>query len=248
MKVLTFNIRFTDDKNGNSIEERAPRLKKIIDEIKPDVIGFQECTPKWLSIIEEYWSGEYEIFNKFRKEDNKESTPILWRREGFSCSDKGYFWLSDTPEEESGGWDDCGCYRICTYATLKCLSCGKEFLFINTHFGFGDENQVKSVELTARKNKEISDKPTFITGDFNMKPEFPAYKRMTELYRDVNAETARDFNTTFHNYDLNHTGDHIDYCFIDEGVKPLASKVIYDLVDGGFPSDHYGILFELEIK
>lgn len=44
-KVITFNIRYTDDPNGNSIAERAPRLKKVIDGRDPDLIGFQECTP-----------------------------------------------------------------------------------------------------------------------------------------------------------------------------------------------------------
>lgn len=248
MKVLTFNIRCCDDPNGNSIEERAPRLKKIIDALSPDVIGFQECTPKWLGFITEYWGKEYEIFNVYRKKDNKESTPILWRKTAFECERKGVFWLSDTPEEESGGWDDCGCYRICNYAILKCNKCGKDFVFMNTHFGFGDENQIKSVKLIKEYMKKISDNPTFITGDFNMRPIAPAYAEMIADLKDVNAETAKDFNTTFHNYDLNYKDEHIDYCFVNEGVSPLASQVIYDLVDGGFPSDHYGILFEIGIK
>lgn len=247
-KVLTFNIRFTDDANGHSIAERAPRLKKLVDRADADVVGFQECVPRWLEFIEEYWGDKYEIFNMWRASNNFESTPILWKKDKFECLDKGYFWLSDTPDTESGGWDDYKCNRICMYAILKCKKCGKVFTFMNTHFGFGDENQLKSVELIYNRSKKISENPTFITGDFNMKPEMVAYKKMTEYFTDVNAVTAKDFNTTFHNYDLNYTGEHIDYCFTDDKIKPISSKVIYDLVDGKFPSDHYGIEFELEIK
>lgn len=245
-KVITFNIRYTDDPNGNSIAERAPRLKKIISERNPDLIGFQECTPAWLEHIEKYWSDEYEIFNKYRAEKSPESAPILWRRDKFECLKKGFFWLSDTPETESGGWDEIGCFRICCYAVLKCRACGKAFTFMNTHFGFGDDNQVKSAKLIKEKCDEISDFPAFVTGDFNMTPEKAGYDAMTEFFTDVNAVTEKDFNTTYHGYDKNHTGEHIDYCFADKRIKPVSSKVIYDLVDGKFPSDHYGIEFELK--
>ena len=32
LNAVSFNIRCCDDKNGNSIEERAPRLNKIISQ------------------------------------------------------------------------------------------------------------------------------------------------------------------------------------------------------------------------
>ncbi len=246
-KVLTFNIRYTDDPNGHSIAERGPRLKKIIDGIKPDVIGFQECVPKWMELIEEYWGGEYEIFNCWRASNNFESTPILWKKDTFECLEKGVFWLSDTPDTESGGWDDYKCNRTCLYAVLKCKECGKTFTFMNTHFGFGNENQIKSVELIKQRSEQISNYPTFITGDFNMQPEKPAYERMTSYFTDVNAVTAKDFNTTFHNYDPSYTGEHIDYCFINDKITPVSSKVIYDTFDGKYPSDHYGIVFDLKV-
>lgn len=246
-EVITFNIRYTDDPDGNSIAERAPRLKKVIDGRDPDLIGFQECTPAWMEFIEKYWGEDYEIINQYRAHHSLESTPILYKRDKFECLKKGWFWLSDTPEEESGGWDECGCYRICCYTVLKCKSCGKTFTFMNTHFGFGDDNQVKSAKLIRAKSEEISAAPAFCTGDFNMTPEKIGYKTMTEFFTDVNAVTEKDFNTTYHGYDKDYTGEHIDYCFIDKRIKPVSSKVIYDLVDGKFPSDHYGIEFKLEI-
>lgn len=247
LKVITFNIRYCDDENGHSIKERAPRLKKVVEPYEADIIGLQECTPPYLEIIEKYWSDKYEIFNKYRAQSNLESTPILWRKDKFECLKKGWFWLSDTPEEESKGWDEGHCYRICLYAVLKDKESGKIFTAMNTHFGFGDKCQTDSVRLVYDYSRKISDNPTFITGDFNMTPETVGYKEMTKLFADVNAQTAKDMRTTFHGYDVDYTGEHIDYCFINSKVKPEKSEMIDALVDGKFPSDHYGIYFELSL-
>ena len=249
LKVITFNIRCADDVPDNIINKRAPRLKKILDKYDADVIGLQEGTPKWLIHLENYYSDKYEIFNKFRAEREQESAPILWKKDKFELVKKGYFWLSDTPEVESKDWDEVyDCYRMCSYVILKEKESGKLFTYMNTHFGFGDKGQVASTELIYKYSHEISSYPTFITGDFNMTPDTPAYKKMTEYFTDVNAVTAKDWNTTYHGYDLNYPKkEHIDYCFIDSQIKPIDSSVIYDLVDGKFASDHYGIQFLLEI-
>ena len=41
---------------------------------------------------------------------------------------------------------------------------------------------------------------------------------------------------------------HIDYCFIDKTITPITFQIIDELVENKFPSDHYGIYAELEIK
>ena len=47
LKVVSFNIRCCDDKDGHSIAERAPRLKSILHSVDADLIGFQECRHDW---------------------------------------------------------------------------------------------------------------------------------------------------------------------------------------------------------
>ena len=171
LSVISFNIRCCDDKDGNSIIERAPRLAEVVKPYDADVIGLQEYRPKWEEHIEKYFGEEYEIFNKYRDDAKPEAAPILWKKDKFECLDKGYFWLSDTPEEMSQGWDTIGCKRICEYAILRHKESGKCFNFMNTHFGFGDDCQVKSTELIAAYGNKLSELPTFVTGDFNMTPD-----------------------------------------------------------------------------
>lgn len=249
LKVISFNIRCTDDPDGHSIIERAPRLYEATAAYDADVIGFQEYRPGWEEHIEKYYLDKYEIFNKYRNNDvDIESAPILWKKDKFECIDKGYFWLSDTPEVESRGWDTWNCYRICLYVILREKNSGKEFTFMNTHFGFGDEGQIASANLLYDYRKKISSNPTFITGDFNMKPDAPAYATMTENFVDVNMATAKDMRATYHGYNPEkNPNEHIDYCFADGCIKPAFCKMIDTTFDGKYPSDHFGLYIELDI-
>ena len=247
MKVISFNIRYTDDPNGNSIKERSKRLKKILDKYDADIVGFQEAVPEWMEYLKENFGKKYNIYNKYRASYSLESTPIMWKKESFECIQKEYFWLSDTPKVESCGYDSYGLPRIGLFIHLKRKSDGAEFGYINTHFGFGDKGQVKSCVLIDRMIKEKGIKKAIITADFNMEMDSAAYKKITEKYLDVNMATIRDLGTTFHDYNPAAHDDHIDYCFITPNtIKPIDFKIITDTVNGKFPSDHFGILSELE--
>ncbi len=246
LKVISFNIRCCDDKDGNSIAERAPRLAEVTGKYDADIIGFQEYTVPWEKEIAKFYP-EYEMFSKYRSVQELEAAPILWKRGKFELLDKGYFWLSDTPEVESRGWDELyNCWRMCQYVTLKHIESGKVFTYMNTHYGFGDKGQVDSSKLIYVYSKKISQNPTFITGDFNMTPESKGYGEMIKNFTDVNAVTAKDWRTTYHNYGRA-DNEHIDYCFIDDKIKPVSTKMIDETVNGKYPSDHYGLFIRLEI-
>ena len=246
LKVISFNIRYCDDKDGNSIKERAPRLAEVTKKYDADIIGFQEYTVPWEEQIAKFYP-EYEIFNKYRSVYQLESAPILWKKDRFECISKGYFWLSDTPEVESRGWDSLyNCWRMCEYVTLRHIESGKLFTYMNTHYGFGDKGQIDSSRLIYDYSRKISLLPTLITGDFNMTPESLGYAEMVKHFTDVNAVTANDRRTTYHEYGRV-DNQHIDYCFINDKVKPISLRLIDEIVDGKYPSDHYGLFVRLEI-
>ena len=248
IRVISFNIWCRDDKSGHSIAERAPRLYEAVAPYDADVIGLQEFNPKWEEHIKEYFGDKYAIFNKYRDSQDPESTPILWKKDKFDLIDKGFFWLSDTPEEESQGWDERGHKRICIYVILKDKKTNTLFTYMNTHYGFGDECQIKSSKLIYDYAKKISDLPTFVTGDFNMRPDRLGYAEITKHFTDANAVTAKDTRATYHACDPeNHPGSQIDYCFVNDKVTPLTRELIDKTFDGKYPSDHFGIYMELEI-
>lgn len=248
IKVITFNIRCANDRNGHSIDERAPRLKKVLDQYDADLIGFQEAVPKWMEHLEEDYGAEYEIFNKYRATHNREGTPMMWKKSRFECLDKGYFWHSDTPDIESPGWDSMGYYRICLWAKLRDKQDGSELVFFNTHYGFGDYCQVNSGRLILEHIKAMNANAAIVTADFNMTPASAGYKKLTEQLVDVNMETVKDRGVTYQGYNPEHTGSLIDFCFVTPGtITPITSKRLTETFDGKFPSDHFGIYSEIEM-
>lgn len=247
LKVASFNILCVSGENGNSIPERAPRVKAVLAPLDADLIGFQEATPTWLEILNRDYGDNYEIYNVYRSAASPESTPIAWKKEKFTCLDKGNLWFSDTPETESPGWDELyHCPRIFTWARLRENISGKEFCFINTHFGFGDNCQTKSVRLLTDFARSMGC-PCVITGDFNMELDSAGYREMVVFFADVNARTTDDRGPTYHGFNPAKYGEHIDYCFITPDIHPVSFQVLRELVDGAFPSDHYGLSASLEL-
>lgn len=250
LKVVSFNIRCCDDPDGNSIAERAVRLSEVTSRYAADIICFQEQRPAWEPFLERYYAKEYDFFNKYRSDkEDVESSPIFWRKDKFVCIKTGYFWLSDTPNVQSRGWDErYNCFRMCVFAVLGSKSENKRFVVMNTHFGFGDGGQVKSARLIAERAAEFEGLPLFVTGDFNMQPDTVGYAAMVENFTDVNAATVNDLRDTYHGYTPQTVkNEHIDYLFVNERIMPLTQKIMDDTVNGKFPSDHFGLYSELKI-
>lgn len=250
ISVMSFNVRCANDADGHSIAERAPRIGMIFDKYKPDVIGIQEYRTGWESCFDEYLKMGYDMYY-VPKEFNRhqEAVPVMWKKDRFECMEKNTFWLSDTPEKDSGGWDEkYDVNRLCSYVVLKHRESGVSFVFMNTHFGFGDSCQTRSAELINKYSNEYEDIPVFVTGDFNMKTDSAGYKRMTEFFTDVNTVTANDRRCTYHGYaPEKHSESHVDFCFVNDKVKPLNYKLVTETFEGKYPSDHYGLLIELDV-
>ena len=253
LKVLSFNVRTCDDANGHAIKERAPRAIEILKKENADIMGFQEYTPETKKFFQNELSQDYEIFDKYRTEKpdtDWESEPIFWKKDKFRCLDKGFFWFSDTPEKESTGWDEIyDCYRICMWIILKEVKTGKSFIHMNTHLGFGNKGQCDSVKLIKKFIENLGNLPAIITGDFNFSPDTEPYRIMTEDYTDVNVATVNDKTVTYHGYSVNpkKEQEHIDFCFVNDGVVSKDFKIITKTFDGKFPSDHYPIVANVSL-
>lgn len=250
MKVISFNIRSGDDPNGHSIDERAPRLKKIIEKYDPDIIGFQEVVPKWYPHVVEDYGEKYEILHKYRNEETDiEGCSILWKKGAFELLDHGCFWYSETSAVSSiGPWSREHHFRFCLWSKFREVATGKEFHFFNTHFGGGNENQIRSAEILRAYAEALKAEKLILVGDFNLRDYNDGYKMLTAFLMDLNMATAKDRRITGHDYDLSREGAPIDFCFISpQTVEPLSYHRIDDTIDGKFPSDHCGLLLEMNV-
>lgn len=252
LSILDYNVRYTDDGDNKMIADRAPRLKKLADQLDPDLMGFQEATPTWMGLLKGYFGEEYGCSYKERAPGD-ESSPIFWKKDKFEKLDEGYFWLSETPDTQSKGWT-ASHYRICSWVKLKIKATGAEFLYFNAHWDGGDEVHVGSAQVTltrARKLGAFKKCAMFLTADFNMVPWGKGYQTLVESgeLSDVNADLENLSDGTIDGYNEGKEEQRIiDMCFYSTAkAEPVSYRILNEKIDGGYISDHRGLFIEVAV-
>ncbi|MBQ8893160.1 MAG: hypothetical protein IJ043_01985 [Clostridia bacterium] len=245
LKIVGFNVQC-----GGNREERAPRVLAIIKEKDPDLIGFQEITPKWMELLASL-DKEYGHILQYRHPESLEGTPLYWKKSVFELMEEKHFWLSETPNKPSKGWNS-DYYRVCSYAALRHKETGKIIYFYNTHFDWVGCGPRESAQLIIRRAESHGDSPVFCTADYNFAPGSAGWHSMRSWFRDVREDVAPDNKlATIHSYKNRGECESciIDYCFYHgKGVKPTDYEVVNRSFDGQFASDHHAMYYEFEVE
>ena len=247
LKVMSYNIRMGIAKDGtNSWEFRCPATIEMLNAQKPDVFGVQEAFEVQIRFIEEY-CRDYKSVGVGRDDGKKkgEYMSIFWNKKTVSLLKWGTFWLSETPDKPSKGWD-AHCRRTATWALMKDKKTGKKFYFVNTHLDHkGKEAQKNGLKLIVDRIESINPQgyPMILTGDFNIKPNNPALvdldARMLSA-RKIAADT--DSHNTFNGWSVKPTDSVIDYIYISGFSScPQYKTVTEKYAERPFVSDHYPI-------
>ncbi len=252
LSIMSFNIRVPNDASPNSLSDRTPRVKQHLNTYNPDIIGFQEVTSAWKSVLDSHLSGYSKEFVWRDSQSSSEAAPLYWKTSKFTVLEQGSFWLSSTPDKMSIDWD-AGCYRTCSYAALVHKSSGALVLAFNTHFDHqSSAARSNSALLLTKRMRAMQEKytklgygnniATFCTGDYNCKPTTTAYANMIAEFSDSRA-VADSLGCDASQTTFNGWGDSasiIDYIFTDtRGANTLTFKVCAEKVNGGYISDHY---------
>ena len=248
--VLSQNLRYNDEGNGNNISDRAPRFEKLVEEYKPDIMGLQESTVKWNNQLRLRFGDEYGMVGCSRDGKNVsggEWNYILYRLDRFELIEGDTFWLTETPDKP-GRLPGSTCNRICNWALLKDKKTDKTVLMINTHLDVPEIRDDQAEVILRKLGDKIAKYPTFATGDFNFKTWEPGYAVMTEKLDDAMKTAFK--NTSKINYTYNGFGTSnshiIDYIFHSELATPIEFYIVNDMYDG-YVSDHFGILSKFAI-
>jgi endonuclease/exonuclease/phosphatase family metal-dependent hydrolase len=161
----------------------------------------------------------------------------------------GTFWLSETPEKPSMGWD-AACKRTATWALMKDKKTGKQFYFVNTHLDHrGAEARRKGLELIVARIAEINPKgyPMVLTGDFNVKPDDEALKELDTKMQSARKIAPRtDNNPTFNNWGKIKPDKVIDYIYVSGfSACPEYHTITEKYGTWKYISDHYPIYAKL---
>jgi len=259
--VMSYNIRLAtgDLYTEHRWRYRAPLVLKVIENSKPDILGVQEMKKIQENHFAKYLVG-YSSYTPYRsKGSSAEACGIYYNETRFKLLDKGVFWLSETPDVQSKGWD-AGFPRICSWVKLKDKN-GKEIHIFNTHLDhLGKTARIESLKLINSKISELGAKNVILLGDLNFieareteKPNDP-YKYLTSLFTDAKYAEGVEViqaGNTFHKYGekdptISYVIDFILFKATD--LTPTTYEVINSVIDGQYPSDHYPVQVVFKYK
>lgn len=252
--VATWNLRLNTPADGlNAWPLRREAVKALILRHGFDVLGTQEGLAD--QIDELAGLPGYAQVGVGRDDGRRagEFAAIFYRRERFAAVDHGDFWLSETPERPSRGWDARCCNRLASWARLREPASGREFVVLSVHFDHeGAVARRESARLVLRRLRQIAgDLPAVCVGDFNATPASEPIRLMTAALRDAReaaleppAGPVGTFNGFAAEAPLN---ERIDYVFVGPGWRVLRYAALDDRHAGRWPSDHLPVMTRLAL-
>lgn len=247
--IATYNLRLNLASDGpNAWPQRSAALKALIRYHEFDVFGTQEGLPE--QIDELGAMAEFTHVGVGRDDGKRagEHAAIFYRKARFEALKNGDFWLSQTPDLPSKGWDARCCNRLASWVLLRDRETGKRFYVFSVHFDHeGVVARKESAKLLLSKIAEIAGElPVFCVGDFNSTPDTEQIQRMQAALGDafvVSRSPPYGPVGTFNAFKIDAPmQDRIDYVFVSAGIQILKYGVLSDSVAGRFPSDHHPVL------
>ena len=248
LKVISYNIRVGSAPDGDhKWDIRKPASPAMIADQQPDIFGLQEALKMQLDYLEET-CPDYDHVGVHR-DDGKEKGEVMaifWNTKTQEMLKWGNFWLSETPEVPSKGWD-AACFRTATWALLKDKRYNKKYYYVNTHLDhLGQEARANGLKLIVDRIDDINPEgyPMILTGDFNVDlgdPCLNSLKGRMESVRDIAPVT--DSLDTFQGFGTGQYGNRvIDYIY-ESGFSaaPSFETITKTYENIPFISDHYPV-------
>ena len=256
MNIMTYNIRLDIDSDGeNAWPKRKDFLTSQVLFLSPDILGVQEARPRQITDLNNAMPN-YRYIGKGRDGDNNgEHTAIYYNSEKLKVENEETFWLSQTPNDKSLGWD--AAYpRICTYGLFTYLGSQAKIWVFNTHLDHkGSEAQIEGVKLVLQKIKQVNSQnlPVVLMGDFNVEPDSAIIAETKAEMTDSKEMAAIVFGPdgTFNGFEyVEPLSRRIDYILLSKSSKLSVQKygVLSSTIDSKFPSDHFPVFISLTIN
>lgn len=254
LKLMTYNIRLDVQGDGeNNWSHRKEFFTSQIQFYEPDIFGIQEALPNQVIDIASALST-YNHIGIGRDGINKgESSNIYYKKDRFEVLKNNTFWLSETPDVISKGWD-AALNRICTYGLFKDLKTKNVFWVFNTHLDHkGELAKTNAILLILSKisSLNINKYPVFFMGDFNSNPSeerIISLKKVMLDTSDIAVEKPFGPTGTFNGFKHNEpVTELIDYIFLSKNNNFKVQKfaILSDSKDLKYPSDHLPVYIEL---
>jgi endonuclease/exonuclease/phosphatase family metal-dependent hydrolase len=259
INAMSFNIRYDNPEDGDqNWHKRKENVIRMLNFYDLDIIGMQEVLVSQLNYLKENMSG-YGVVGVGRNDgiDQGEFTPVFYRKDRFKQVDGKTFWLSETPDKVSKGWD-ANLERIATWVVLREKNTNKEIFVINTHFDHrGKQARIESARLLKSKIAALAQgRPVILAGDFNSVPDSEAIQLLTDINDDNSLKDSKQSAIIKYGPDWTSGGFDtlpfdqrrvIDYVFLQGISKVNRYAVITEKLNEICLSDHCPVFVQVEL-
>ncbi len=255
VKLMTYNIRLDIESDGiNKWDNRKDMLTGQVLFHEPDFLGVQEALPNQMDYMAKTLTQYAFAGNGRDGGNNGEYSAIFYNKTKYSIIEQDTFWLSETPEKVSKGWD-AAYNRICTYGLFEDKISGRKIYVFNTHFDhMGVQARINSAKLILEKINEINIRGIHfvLMGDFNLEQDSDGIQFLSAKLDDskIVAKTVFGPDGTFNAFEFHKpVVKRIDYIFVPKsGVVVEKYAVLSDNKDCRYPSDHLPVCVDIAIK
>lgn len=254
LRLMSYNIKYDNTNDTvNNWNDRKEALVQLLQHYEASFIGTQEVLHRQLTYIDSALTGFAYI--GVGRDDGKqkgEYSPIHYDSTRYKVIKSNTFWLSESPDKISVGWD-AAMERICTYGLFEEKETGKKLYIFNTHFDhIGKVARKKSAELLIQKIEEVNKEklPVVLMGDLNLTPNEVPIQYLKSKLSDAQGASLKPFygpSGTFNGFNQKMVLDRrIDYIFV-QSLKVEKYIHIDDRMENNkHISDHLPVLISVQ--
>ncbi len=249
--VMSLNIRLdTPNDHENAWPHRRDALAATIIEHQPGFLGVQEAMRNQIVFLDSVLLM-YDYIGVGRDDgaSGGEFSAIFYPTNQFTCLEQSTFWLSDTPDTASIGWD-AAFKRVCTYGLFMHKATRERFWVFNTHFDHvGEIARRNSATLILEKIDSLTkgfQSPVILMGDFNATMEQAPFQHIISKLTyamDISRTPFAGISGTFNAFITDVVPERrIDYVFV-KNLEVLEYKHLEDRTpEGLWISDHLPVV------
>lgn len=206
--IMSYNIRYdTQNDKEDWWGNRKGEIVQMLHYYHPDIFGIQEGLINQVAYLDQELSGY--AYVGVARDDGKEKgefTAIYYNTEKLELINSDTYWLSETPESISVGWD-ASMNRITTYGVFRNIVTKDTLYIFNCHYdhiGPIAREQSSELILTFIRRKNLGKKKVIVMGDFNSEPTgqpIQVLKKMLDDAYEVSQVPAYGPVGTFNGFD-----------------------------------------------